>query len=188
MQRDCCSCQDQRRQFYARCACWCDCVFSYDSGGYWLFVLAGTNPLVALFSTVSLGFMAAAFGGRPGVISGASGACSVVIAALVASHGTGYLSACVVLAGILQCFRVCGSWEIYPFGAAPCDARLCQWLAVVMTRAQMSHFLDSSGASAEHARLHNVGIDRLDHGLIKLIPKLTGLLPLWGLFSWWVVS
>ena len=64
--------------------------------------VAGVNPLVGLWTTVVLGFFAAAFGGRAGICSSASGACSVVVAALCASHGQAHLSACALLAGALQ--------------------------------------------------------------------------------------
>lgn len=64
--------------------------------------VAGVSPLVGLWTTVVLGFFAALFGGRAGICSSASGACSVVVAALCASHGGGYLAGCAALAGILQ--------------------------------------------------------------------------------------
>jgi MFS superfamily sulfate permease-like transporter len=64
--------------------------------------VAGVNPLVGLWTTVFLGLFPATLGGRPGICSSASGACSVVVAALCASHGPSYLSACAILAGLLQ--------------------------------------------------------------------------------------
>ena len=64
--------------------------------------VAGVNPIVGLWSAVVMGFFAAAFGGRPGIITGASGACAVVVTSLVAAHGPSYLSGCVLLAGVLQ--------------------------------------------------------------------------------------
>ena len=66
--------------------------------------VAGVNPLVGLWTTVTLGFVAAALGGRAGICSSASGACSVVVAALCVSHGPVYLSACAIMAGSLQVF------------------------------------------------------------------------------------
>lgn len=141
--------------------------------------VAGTNPLVALFSTVSLGFMAAAFGGRPGVMSGASGACSVVIAGLVASHGTGYLSACVILAGMLQCLSgVLDLGKFIRLVPHPVMLGFVNGLAVVMTRAQMSHFLDSSGKLLLNTQGYIMwGLTALTIALIKLIPKITTKLP-----------
>lgn len=64
--------------------------------------VAGVSPLVGLWTTVVLGFFAAAFGSGAGLMSSASGACSVVVASLGRSHGNVYLSACALLAGVLQ--------------------------------------------------------------------------------------
>ena len=58
--------------------------------------------LFGLWTTVVLGFTAAALGGRPGICSSASGACSVVVAALCTSHGPAYLSAFSMMAGVMQ--------------------------------------------------------------------------------------
>lgn len=64
--------------------------------------VAGVSPLVGLWTTVVLGFVAASLGGRPGICSSASGACSVVVASLCASHGPAYLSVCAMMAGLFQ--------------------------------------------------------------------------------------
>ena len=64
--------------------------------------LAGVPPVVGLWSAVFLGFIAAAFGGRPGMISGATGAVAVVLVSLVADHGVEYVFATVILAGLVQ--------------------------------------------------------------------------------------
>lgn len=65
-------------------------------------LLATVNPLVGLYAAVILGFITAAFGGRPGLISGGAGSLAVVSVALVVSHGVQYLFACIVLMGVLQ--------------------------------------------------------------------------------------
>ena len=64
--------------------------------------VAGVSPIVGLQTTAVMGFFAAAFGGRGGITTGASGAVACVAAALVASHGPVFLSAAVLLAGIFQ--------------------------------------------------------------------------------------
>ena len=64
--------------------------------------VAGVAPMVGLYAAFMMGLMAAVFGGRPGMISGATGAMAVVVVALVASHGVQYLFAAVLLAGLLQ--------------------------------------------------------------------------------------
>lgn len=64
--------------------------------------VAGVDPIVGLNAAFVVGLMAAVFGGRPGMISGATGAMAVVLVALVAAHGLEYMFAAVILAGILQ--------------------------------------------------------------------------------------
>ena len=53
--------------------------------------VAGVNPLVGLYAAFIVGLITALFGGRPGMISGATGALAVVMVALVAQHGVEYL-------------------------------------------------------------------------------------------------
>ena len=64
--------------------------------------VAGVQPLVGLYAAFMVGLITACLGGRPGMISGATGALAVVMVALVADHGVEYLFATVVLMGILQ--------------------------------------------------------------------------------------
>ena len=64
--------------------------------------VAGVSPLIGLYSAFFLGLITAVFGGRPGMISGATGAMAVVIVALVAQHGVEYLFPTVILCGLLQ--------------------------------------------------------------------------------------
>ena len=64
--------------------------------------VAGVDPLVGLYAAFMVGLITACIGGRPGMISGATGALAVVMVTLVADHGVEYLFATVVLMGILQ--------------------------------------------------------------------------------------
>ena len=64
--------------------------------------VAGVEPLVGLYAAFMVGLITATFGGRPGMISGATGALAVVMVALVADHGVEYLFAAVVLMGFIQ--------------------------------------------------------------------------------------
>ncbi|MDH5531328.1 MAG: SulP family inorganic anion transporter, partial [Paracoccaceae bacterium] len=64
--------------------------------------VAGVNPLVGLYAAFIVGLITAVIGGRPGMISGATGALAVVMVSLVASHGVEYLFAAVVLMGLIQ--------------------------------------------------------------------------------------
>ncbi|WP_162054932.1 SulP family inorganic anion transporter [Pontibacter pamirensis] len=65
-------------------------------------LIAGLPPLVGLYAAFVLGLVTALFGGRPGMISGATGAVAVVIVALAQTHGIEYVFATVVLAGVIQ--------------------------------------------------------------------------------------
>ncbi len=49
--------------------------------------VAGVHPLVGLYAAFLVGLVTAVLGGRPGMISGATGALAVVMVALVAEHG-----------------------------------------------------------------------------------------------------
>lgn len=65
-------------------------------------MIAGLSPLVGLYAAFSMGLITSIFGGRPGMISGATGAIAVVIVALAKSHGVEYVFATVILAGVIQ--------------------------------------------------------------------------------------
>lgn len=65
-------------------------------------LIAGLSPLTGLYAAFTIGLITSIFGGRPGMISGATGAVAVVIVALAKSHGVEYIFATVVLAGIIQ--------------------------------------------------------------------------------------
>ena len=64
--------------------------------------VAGVPPLAGLYAAFIVGLITALFGGRRGMISGATGALAVVMVHLVAEHGIEYLFATVVLMGIIQ--------------------------------------------------------------------------------------
>ena len=140
--------------------------------------VAGVSPLVGLWTTVVLGFVAASFGGRPGICSSASGACSVVIAALCAQHGPGYLSACAMLAGLLQIvFRKAGRFiRLVPH---PVMLGFVNGLTVVMMRAQLRHFRDGATGAfltlSSQAGRSVYGLTALTAGLVRLIPRIPGL-------------
>ncbi|MGN5734779.1 SulP family inorganic anion transporter [Arthrobacter psychrochitiniphilus] len=65
-------------------------------------VIAGVDPRVGLFAAFTMAVTIAFVGGRPAMISAATGAVALVIAPLVKSHGVDYLIAAVILAGVIQ--------------------------------------------------------------------------------------
>lgn len=64
--------------------------------------VAGVSPVIGLYSAFFIGLVSAIFGGRPGMISGATGAMAVIVVSLVAIHGVEYLFPAVILCGLLQ--------------------------------------------------------------------------------------
>jgi SulP family sulfate permease len=65
-------------------------------------LIAGLSPLTGLYAAFTIGLVTSIFGGRPGMISGATGAIAVVIVALAKTHGVEYIFATVVFAGVIQ--------------------------------------------------------------------------------------
>ena len=65
-------------------------------------IIAGVDPRVGLFSSFVMAVSIAFLGGRPAMITAATGAIALVVAPLVRDHGLDYLIVAVILAGILQ--------------------------------------------------------------------------------------
>lgn len=65
-------------------------------------MIAGLSPLTGLYAAFVMGLVTSILGGRPGMISGATGAVAVVIVGLSISHGPEYIFATVMLAGLIQ--------------------------------------------------------------------------------------
>lgn len=65
-------------------------------------IIAGVDPQVGLYAAFSIAIVSAIAGGRPGMVSAATGAVALVIASLVKDHGVQYVFATAVLAGLLQ--------------------------------------------------------------------------------------
>ena len=88
--------------------------------------VAGVAPLVGLYAAFIVGLITAIFGGRPGMISGATGALAVVMVSLVTVHGEQYLFATVILMGIIQ--LIAGVLTLYQYLTDIC--RICRWFCI----------------------------------------------------------
>ncbi len=103
--------------------------------------VAGVHPLVGLYAAFMVGLITALIGGRPGMISGATGALAVVMVALVAEHGVEYLFATVVLMGLLQIaagvFKMGKFIRLVPH---PVMLGFVNGLAIVIFLAQLTQF------------------------------------------------
>jgi SulP family sulfate permease len=103
--------------------------------------VAGVHPLVGLYAAFLVGIITALIGGRPGMISGATGALAVVMVALVAQHGVEYLFVTVVLMGLIQIFAGVMQWgKFIRLVPHPVMLGFVNGLAIVIFLAQMSQF------------------------------------------------
>ena len=103
--------------------------------------VAGVEPLVGLYAAFMVGLITACIGGRPGMISGATGALAVVMVALVADHGVEYLFATVVLMGIIQISAgVMKLGKFIRMVPHPVMLGFVNGLAIVIFLAQLSQF------------------------------------------------
>ena len=103
--------------------------------------VAGVAPLVGLYAAFIVGLITALIGGRPGMISGATGALAVVMVALVMTHGVQYLFATIILMGILQLIAGALRWgkfiRMVPY---PVMIGFVNGLAIVIGLAQLEQF------------------------------------------------
>ena len=144
--------------------------------------VAGVEPLVGLYAAFMVGLLASIFGGRPGMISGATGAMAVVMVALVADHGVEYLFATVVLTGLLQIlagvFKLGKFIRIVPH---PVMLGFVNGLAIVIFLAQIQHFqVDVEGARdwmSGQSLMIFAGLIILTMVIIHFLPKLTKAVP-----------
>ena len=141
--------------------------------------VAQVDPLVGLYAAFIVGLITAFFGGRPGMISGATGALAVVMVTLVANHGVEYLFATVVLMGIIQI--VAGITHLGKFIRMvphPVMLGFVNGLAIVIFLAQLGQFKDSTGAWLEGMPLYlMLGLVLLTMVIIVWMPKITKLVP-----------
>lgn len=110
-------------------------------------LIAGLSPLTGLYAAFVVGLVASVFGGRPGMISGATGAVAVVVAALAISHGPEYIFATVVLAGVLQLLAgLMKLGKLMRLVPQPVIFGFVNGLAIIIGGSQMAQFKDDAGA------------------------------------------
>ena len=145
--------------------------------------VAGVSPLIGLYSAFFIGLIAAVFGGRPGMISGATGAMAVVVVALVVEHGIGYLFPAVMLCGLLQiAIGLLKLGKLIRMVPHPVMLGFVNGLAIVIGLAQLGSFKtlgsDNSLVFLSGARLWlMLGLVGLTMAIIAVLPKLTRAVP-----------
>lgn len=145
--------------------------------------VAGLEPMVGLYAAFMMGLITSAIGGRPGMISGATGATAVVMVSLVAAHGAQYLFAAVALAGLFQVlagvFRLGKYIRMVPH---PVMLGFVNGLAIVIFLAQLGQFLvknevgESVFMSGQPLFIMGILIV-ITMMIIHFLPKLTTAIP-----------
>lgn len=103
--------------------------------------VAKVDPLVGLFAAVIVCLVTSLFGGRPGMISGATGAMAVVMTSLVVQHGVQHLFAAVILAGVFQLAFGAMRWgKFVHLIPLPVTFGFVNGLALVIGLAQLEQF------------------------------------------------
>ena len=142
-------------------------------------MIAGLSPLTGLYAAFVLGLVTALFGGRPGMISGATGAIAVVIVSLAVSHGVEYIFATVVLAGLIQMaagfMRLGKLIRLVPH---PVIFGFVNGLAIIIFMSQLDQFKDASGNWLTGESLYTLlGLVLLTMLIIWGLPKITKAVP-----------
>ncbi len=142
-------------------------------------LIAGLSPLTGLYAAFVVGLVTSVLGGRPGMISGATGAIAVVIVVLAKSHGVEYVFATVVLAGIIQLaagFLRLGKFiRLVPH---PVIFGFVNGLAIIIFLSQIDQFKDASGNWLSGEALYILlGLVLLTMIIIWGLPKLTKVVP-----------
>lgn len=146
--------------------------------------IAGVDPIIGLYSAFFIGLITAVFGGRPGMISGATGAMAVVVIGLVAIHGIEYLFPTVILCGILQILvGTARLGKLIRMVPHPVMLGFVNGLAIVIFLAQFGSFkgFDATSGTLQYLGGAQMGIMLGLVGLTMLIiwglPKLTKAFP-----------
>lgn len=133
-------------------------------------IIAGVDPRVGLYASFSIATIIAFMGGRPGMISAATGAMALVMANLVKAHGLDYLLAATVLTGILQ---VIAGWVrlgvLMRFVSRSVVTGFVNALAILIFMAQLPELTDMTW--------HVYAVTAAGLGVIYGLPYITKAVP-----------
>ncbi len=146
-------------------------------------LVAHVNPLVGLYAAFFMCLITAVIGGRPGMISGATGSMAVVMVAIVSQYGINILFATVVLTGILQI--IIGTLRLGKFIRMMPKSVMVGFvngLAIVIFMAQLHQlqWTDSHGIShwlQNNALFTMIGLILVAMAITHYLPKLTKAIP-----------
>lgn len=108
-------------------------------------IIAGVDPMVGLYTSFIIAVVISFAGGRPGMISAATGAMALLMVPLVRDYGLDYLLAATILTGIIQViFGICKVAKIMKFVPNAVMIGFVNALAILIFTAQLEHFIGIS--------------------------------------------
>ena len=141
-------------------------------------IIAGVDPKVGLYASFSIAILISFTGGRPGMISAATGAMALVVVSLVAEHGIGFLFAATILAGVLQvALGWLGVGELMRFVPRTVMIGFVNALAILIFLAQVPHILlNEDGAPRDQLTMNLIFI-AAGLAIIYGLPRITSAVP-----------
>jgi SulP family sulfate permease len=105
--------------------------------------VSGVDPKVALISSIVLGLVMSALGGRPAMVTAAAGSIALVIGPMVKTYGVGYILPTIILAGLIQiAFGVLGLARLTRFIPRSVMIGFVNALGLLIFFAQVPHILN----------------------------------------------
>ncbi|WP_338472971.1 SulP family inorganic anion transporter [Niallia sp. XMNu-256] len=133
-------------------------------------IIAGVDPMVGLYASFTMAVIIAFAGGRPGMISAATGAMALVMVPLVRDYGLEYLFAATILTGMIQIlFGVFKVAKLMKFIPRAVMIGFVNALAILIFMAQVPHFIGVSGMTYVF-----VGITLL---IVYIVPRFFTAIP-----------
>ncbi|WP_234998672.1 SulP family inorganic anion transporter [Demequina sp. NBRC 110057] len=133
-------------------------------------IIAGVDPRIGLFAAFTMAVTISFVGGRPAMISAATGAVALVVAPVVADHGVDYLVATVIVAGVLQVLLgVAGVARLMRFIPRSVMVGFVNALAILIFMSQVTHLVDVPWGVYPMVA---IGI-----AIIALLPRWTTVVP-----------
>jgi len=133
-------------------------------------IICGVDPMVGLYASFCIAVTISIFGGRPAMISAATGAMALVMVTLVKNHGVEYMFAATILTGIIQ--FILGKLKfgkLINFVPHPVVLGFVNALAILIFMAQIPHFKGESWIM--------YALVAVTLGIVYLFPKITKKLP-----------
>ncbi|WP_099157546.1 SulP family inorganic anion transporter [Virgibacillus ndiopensis] len=133
-------------------------------------IIAGVDPMVGLYASFCIAIVISIVGGRPGMISAATGAMALLMVTLIAEHGLQYLLAATILTGVIQIlFGVFKLSRVMKFVPRSVMVGFVNALAILIFQAQLTHFVGETWIM--------YALVALTLAIIYIFPRVTKAVP-----------